>query len=112
MIICLERGADLHMTQRISLPLTVSSFGKIQIGFTFLVPAHPGCPGQRVVKPVCVWGGALNSTPSNQPTKPEIVPKCGLVFKLYHCQTQQQHKRLLTSLVKLVLSLEMCPDRV
>ena len=27
---------------------------KIQIGFTFLVPAHLGSPGQRVVKRVCV----------------------------------------------------------
>jgi len=29
-------------------------FSKIQIGFTFLVPTHPGSPGQRAVKPVCV----------------------------------------------------------
>ena len=36
------------------LPLTVSYFSKIQIGFTFLVPAHPGSPGQRAVKWVCV----------------------------------------------------------
>ena len=35
-------------------PLTVSCFSKIQIGFTFLVPAHPGSPGQRAVKHVCV----------------------------------------------------------
>ena len=54
MVICLEQGADLHMAQRISLPLTVSCFSKIQIGFTFLVPAHPGSPGQRAVKRVCV----------------------------------------------------------
>jgi len=54
MIICLERGADLHMSQLMSLPLTVSCFSKIQIGFTFLVPAHPGSPGQRAVKRVCV----------------------------------------------------------
>ena len=40
MVICLERGADLHMAQLMSLPLTVSCFSKIQIGFTFLVPAH------------------------------------------------------------------------
>ena len=53
-VICLERGADLHMVQRIPLPLTVSCFSKIQIGFTFLVPAHPGSPGQRAVKRVCV----------------------------------------------------------
>ena len=33
---------------------TVSCFSKIQIGFTFLVPAHPGSPGQRAVKCVCV----------------------------------------------------------
>ena len=54
MVICLERGADLHMAQRIPLPLTVSCFTKIQIGFTFLVLAHPGSAGQRAVKRVCV----------------------------------------------------------
>ena len=27
---------------------------RIQIGFTFLVPAHPGSPGKRAVKRVCV----------------------------------------------------------
>ena len=50
----LERGADLHMAQLMPLPLTVSCFSKVQIGFTFLVPAHPGGPGQRAVKQVCV----------------------------------------------------------
>jgi len=54
MVFCLERGADLHMAQLMPLPLTVSCFSKIQIGFTFLVPAHPGSPGQRAVKRVCV----------------------------------------------------------
>ena len=54
MVICLERGADLHMAQLVPLPLTVSCFSKIQIGFSFLVPAHPGSPGQRAVKRVCV----------------------------------------------------------
>ena len=44
MVICLEQGADLHMTQLMPLPLTVSCFSKIQIGFTFLVPAHLGSP--------------------------------------------------------------------
>ena len=42
MVICLERSADLHMAQPMPLPLTVSCFSKIQIGFTFLVPAFPG----------------------------------------------------------------------
>ena len=55
MVTCLERGADLHMAQLIPLPLTVSCFSKIQIGFTFLVPAHPGSPGQRAAKCVCVY---------------------------------------------------------
>ena len=44
MVICLEWGADLHMAQLMPLPLTVSCFSKIQIGFTFLVPAHLGSP--------------------------------------------------------------------
>ena len=54
MVICLERSADLHTAQLMPLPLTVSCFSEIQIGFTFLVPAHPGSPGQRAVKRVCV----------------------------------------------------------
>jgi len=47
MVISLERDADLHMAQLMPLPLTVSCFSKIQIGFTFLVPAHPGSPGPK-----------------------------------------------------------------
>jgi len=55
MVICLVRDADLMlMAQLMPLPLTVSCFSKIQIGFTFLVMAHPGSPGQRAVKLVCV----------------------------------------------------------
>jgi len=53
-VICLERGADLHMSQLIPLPLTVSCFSKIQIGFAFLVPVHLGSPGKRAIKRVCV----------------------------------------------------------
>jgi len=44
----------MHMAKLMPLPLTVSCFSKIQIGFIFLVPAHPGSPGQRAVKRVCV----------------------------------------------------------
>jgi len=54
MVICLERGADLHMAQLMPMPLTVFCFSKIQIGFTFVVPAHLGSPGKRAVKRVCV----------------------------------------------------------
>ena len=42
------------MAQLMPLPLTVSCFSKIQIGFTFLVPAHLGSPGKMAVKRVCV----------------------------------------------------------
>jgi len=45
----------MHMAQLMPLPLTVSCFSKIQIGFTFLVSADPGSPGQRAVKRVCVF---------------------------------------------------------
>jgi len=45
-VICLERGADLHTALLMPLPLTVSCFSKIQIGFTFLVPDHLGSPGK------------------------------------------------------------------
>ena len=56
MVICMERSADLHTSQLMPLPLTVSCFSKIQISFTFLIPhlSHPGSPGQRAVKRVCV----------------------------------------------------------
>ena len=54
LVICLERGADLHMAQLMPLPLIVSCFSKIQIDFTFLVLTHQGSPGQRAIKHVCV----------------------------------------------------------
>ena len=63
MVVCLERGADLHVAQLMPLPLTVSCFIKVQIGFTFLLPAHSGSPGRRAVKRaracVCVYPGAM-----------------------------------------------------
>ena len=59
MVMCLEKGADLHMAQLMPLPLTVSCFSKIQVGFTFgyyllVLPAYRGSPGKRAVKRVCV----------------------------------------------------------
>ena len=51
---CVEWGVEpysiQHTTQLMPLPLTVSCFSRIEIGFTFLVPACPGRPGQRAVK--------------------------------------------------------------
>ena len=54
------QNADLHMVQLMPLPLTVSCFSKIQIGFTFLVPAHPGSPGKKGHSTrVCVYSNWL-----------------------------------------------------
>jgi len=56
MVICLEQGADLPMAQLMPLPLTVSCFSKIQIGFTFLVPADLGSPGKGPLNGcVCIY---------------------------------------------------------
>jgi len=57
MVVCLVRGADLHMAQRVPLPLTVSCSSKIRIGFTFLVPAHLGSPRKGPLNG-CVHKGA------------------------------------------------------
>jgi len=66
LVICLEQGADLHTAQLMPLPLTVSCFSKIHIGFTFLVPAHLGSHGKGPLNgcvllcPRCM--GALRDT--------------------------------------------------
>ena len=54
MLAWLSAWSDLHMFQLMPLPLTVSCFSKIRIGFAFLVPAHLGGPGERAFKRVCV----------------------------------------------------------
>ena len=57
MVICLEQGADLHMAQLMFIchchSLSLASV-KSRLVFAFLEPAHPGSPGQRAVKRVCV----------------------------------------------------------
>ena len=71
MVIYLERGADLHMAQLMPPPLSVSCFSKIQIGFTFLVPAHLGSPGKRAVKRVCVcYAGVVHGSIVCDPIQP------------------------------------------
>ena len=58
----------MHMSQLMPVPLTVSCFSKIQIGFTFLVPAHLGSPGKRAVKRVCVYPPMkMPTTTTNHP---------------------------------------------
>ena len=51
MLACYLSGARCRLAcgpaaQLMPLPLTVSCFSEIQIGLTFLVPAHPGSPGK------------------------------------------------------------------
>ena len=54
------------MAQLMPLPPTVSCFSKIQIGFTILVLAHLGSPGQRAVKRVCVCVCFRGKFPNSQ----------------------------------------------
>ena len=52
--------SKVQTCQLMPLPLTVSCFSKIQIGFTFLISAHLGSPGKKplngcVCLCVCEW---------------------------------------------------------
>jgi len=76
-VICLERDADWHMAQLMPLPLTVSCFCKIQIGFTFLVSAHPGSPGKRAVKRLCVYSSNLLHS--------LVMKDVSKLVSIYHC---------------------------
>jgi len=93
MVICLKRGADLHMAQLVPLPLTVPCFSKIQIGFTFLVPADPGSP-RHAVKRVCVFYTCISNAKqvTNGISKWLQMPlgQCGhiilaIILLLYYC---------------------------
>jgi len=66
--ICLERCADLHVAQLTPLPLTVSCYGKIQIGFTFLVPAH--LDKGQLNRCVCVCYNKTTKTESGRLPQP------------------------------------------
>jgi len=81
MVICLEQGADLHMSQWMPLPLTVSCFSKVQIGFTFLAPAHPGSPGQTAIKRVCVHHNVTGLRLQPRPTTYDLAVPSGWLFK-------------------------------
>ena len=83
MVICLERGADLHMFQLMPLPLTVSCFSKIQIGLTFLVPAHLGSPGKGPLNGcvcVCVAAGMYDIEVTHSKAS------LRLSLKSFHCR--------------------------
>ena len=66
----------------------VSCFSKIQLGFIFLLPAHPGSPGKRAVKRVCVCIYIyIVRVQSLQATKPTITKLATwtLVYYVWHC---------------------------
>jgi len=85
MVIYLERGADLHMAQLTLLPLTVSCFSKIQIGFTFLVPAHLGSPGKTAIKRVLLLSSILDFQNLKNVIfyKGQNVSSCRILLKLF-----------------------------
>ena len=83
-VICLERDADLHMAQLMPLPLTVSCFSKIQISFTFLVPAHPGSPGKGAVK-WCVCVTVVTDRQTDRQThRPCYICSCSISMHCMH----------------------------
>jgi len=50
MVICLERGADLHLVHMIPSPPALSCLSEIQIGFTFVLLSYPGSSRQKMPK--------------------------------------------------------------
>ena len=86
--ICLERGADLHVAKLMPLPLTVSCFCKIQIGFAFLVPAYPGSTGQRAVKRVCVLCVDLLQNTQNKSKLSPGHTRLSFIHKTINCVHQ------------------------
>ena len=97
MVICLERSADLRMAQLMPLPLTVSCFSKILIGFTFLVPAHPGSLEQRAVKWACVCVHYYYHT-----------ARSGLVVSASTCGVRNQIRISLRTVVFIMIATVMC----
>ena len=79
------------MAQLMPLPLTVSCFTKIQIGFTFLVPAHLGSPGKRPLNGwVCVcYMMNIQKVPSSRLW---LYKRCCKVWADYWCDTDR-HRR-------------------
>jgi len=80
----------LHMAQLMPLPLTVSCFSKIQIGFTLLVPAHLGSPGKRAIKRVCVCVCVCALTRAT----PSVKVQCLTVQIVYSEATASKYKKV------------------
>jgi len=88
-VICLERYADFYMAQVMPLPLSVSCFTKIQIGFTFLVLAYPGSPGKGPLNGgVCVCAAIeINLTLHKNEPKLELYRSDLMTLQQTECLT-------------------------
>ena len=112
------------MAQLMPLPLTVSCFSKIQIGFTFLVPADPDSPGQRAVKRVCciqTWCACLvaqarvvqSARRSDGVWKREVHMKSLLLWKLWEILLSKQLRGKVCRLFLLITeNVSFLPPRV
>jgi len=82
------------------LLLAVSCFSKIQIGFTFLVPAHLGSPGERAVKWVCVCVCALLCENVTSSTKTDV-------NNILKSEKDEHSATTTTNVLKTLLGLDM-----
>ena len=80
-VVCLERGADLHMAQLMPWPLTVSHFSKIQVGFTFLVPAYLGSPRKGPLNGCASWVLAWHTWHNGAVDIPSAVSRWSLTVR-------------------------------
>ena len=83
------------MAQRMPLRLTVSCFSKIQIGFSFLVPAYLGSPEQRAVKRLCVcvcFGTIWQKQWSNVHQLFSVLLLCGPLLIFHILSTSVQYR--------------------
>ena len=99
MVICLELGADMHMAQLIPLPLTVSSFSKIQVvilpfcyRLTRVVPEKGplnGCVymyiGQTFSVSGSLYSAALYASTVNTVAMPVCLSVCLFILSLLLC---------------------------
>ena len=96
MVICLKRGAALHIAQLMPLPLTVSCFSKIQTGFTFWywltqvvlekrplngcsVLAHLSGPGQGPLNGCVCASATFTSHPHSMTTSADVAARASAV---------------------------------
>jgi len=100
-VVCLERGANLHIAHLMPLPLTVACFSIIQVGFTFLASAHPGplngcmCVCYRPESLVAISRGMQAVKLCCQQNPPVLDCRCRLTHvDLYNARSIARWRRL------------------